>query len=548
MRWGRWYWLRVAILLLPALDACGDAALSPEEKTLRAAGFQTDAPALLDFFRRRTRNEANRARIVELVRQLGDKSFAIRERASSELTGYGPGAVEFLSGVLKDRDLEVARRAERCLRHIAENGSEAAVTIAAVRLVTRQRAPGVCEVLLVYLLHADDPLITEEVRAALGALALRDGQPEPSLVAALSDRTPARRAAAAEAFCRAGGIKVLPDLHKFLRDPDAGVRLRVALALAATGEKNAVPVLINLLAELPLDQAFLAEDALLRLADEQSPQIALNGTTGAQTRCRDVWSAWWRTHADRVDLTKLRQTGSGRILIAQWDNGQVGRIVEMDAQGRVLWQTEQLPWPLDAQVLPGNRLLLTEFYDNRVSERNAKGELLWEKALAENPVAAQRLPNGNTFIATRTRLLEVDRAGKELTSHLLAHALLAAQKCRDGSFACLTSEGTYLRLDAAGKEVNQFPAGAQNYCGFDVLPGGRVLIPQEGRNQVVEFSADGKTMWTAAIPRPISVARLANGNVLVACRDGQRVVELDVAGRIVREFKAGGYPWRARPR
>lgn len=543
-------WIRV--VWLPAvLIACGATlhdrhAEAEDEQTLRAAGFSTDEQTLLEFFRKRTLGDASRARISSLVRSLGDRSFAARERASAELARFGPAAVEYLKPALRDPDLEVARRAEQCLRRIAENGAEVAVAIAAARALARRKPAGACEVLLSYLPHADDALVGDEVRAALAALALRDGQPEPALAAALADQSPVRRAAAAEAFTRAEAAGLRPAIGKLLRDPEPAVRLRVALALAAAGEKEAVPVLIDLLVELALEQAFLAEDALLRIADEHAPQTALAGGTGAQQRCRDAWADWWRTHAAGADLGKLRQGRLGRILLTQWDNGQVGRVVELDGAGQVLWQTEALPWPLDVQVLPGNRLLLAEFYDNRVAERDFKGELLWHWQVPENPIAAQRLPGGHTFIATRSRLLEVDRAGKELYSYRLAHALLAAQKGRDGTFSCITAEGVYLRLDAAGKEVGQFPVEAQNYCGFEVLPGGRVLVPQEGKNQVVEFSADGKPVWVASVARPVSAARLPNGNVLVACRDGQRVVELDVAGRTVREFKAGGYPWRAR--
>lgn len=545
MSWLHLVWLTAAWAAFAA-SLPDPPAVPDDEQTLKAAGFSPGDQALLEFFRLRTLGDTGRARITALVRGLGDRSFAVRERASVDLARFGPAAVEYLRPALHDPDLEVARRAEQCLQRIAENGSEVAVAIAAVRVLARRKPAGACEVLLGYLPHADDVLAADEVRTALAALALRDGQPEPALAAALSDRAPVRRAAAAEAFTRAGAAGLRPAVAKLLRDPEPAVRLRVALALAASGEKDAVPVLIELLAELPLEQAFLAEDALLRVADANAPSAALGGATGAQQQCRDAWAAWWRTHAAAADLGKLRQGQLGRFLVTQWDNGQVGRVLELDGTGRVLWQTDPVPWPLDVQMLPGNRLLLAEFYDNRVAERNLKGELLWHQQLAENPIAAQRLPGGHTFIATRSRLLEVDRAGKELYSHRLAHALLAAQKCRDGSFACITAEGTYVRLDTAGKEVGQFPAGAQNYCGFEVLPSGRVLVPQEGKDQVVEFSAEGKPVWVASVTRPISAARLPSGNVLVACRDGQRIVELDVAGRIVREFKAGGYPWRAR--
>src|SRR5262249_59807718 len=116
-------------------------------------------------------------------------------------------------------------------------GRDAAGPGAPARPVPGRRPAGACEVLLGYLPHADDALVSDEVRAALAALALRDGQPEPALVAALADPAPLRRAGAAEAFCRANVTGLRPAVAKLLRDPEPVVRLRVALALAAAGEK-----------------------------------------------------------------------------------------------------------------------------------------------------------------------------------------------------------------------------------------------------------------------------------------------------------------------
>lgn len=543
---------RRVLWLLPFLIA---SALFPQEKpltsdetTLRAVGLSNDPAVLLDYFRKRTPGIDAEAVIAALINQLGAPSFALREQAQADLTRYGPSAVQALTAALKSPDLEIGSRAERCLRRIAESGSAVAVSIAAARELARVKAPGACEVLLAFLSPSGDPLVMDEVRLALAALAVRDGQPEPVLVAALTDKQSFRRAAAAEAILRAEAEALRPAVAKLLHDPEPAVRLRVGLALAAAGDKEAIPVLIELLTELPLEQAFPAEDLLLRLADEQAPPVALGRSGDPQAKIRDAWRAWWRSHASRVDLSKLREPRPERILVAQWDSGQQGRVLELDRQGKSLWQVDNVPWPLDAQLLPGNRLLLTEFYENRVTERNFKGEQLWHHAVGENPIAATRLPNGNTFIATRSTLLEVDRQGKQFYGHRIGHALLAAQKSRDGGFACITAEGSYLRLNPAGKEIRQFPVHAQNYCSFDLLPGGGVLVPQEGRNLVAEFSAEGKQVWSASVYRPVSAARLPNGHVLVASRDGKAVLELDVSGRNVREFKSTGYPWRARLR
>src|SRR5262245_37672197 len=117
MGWRRVVWL-LPLFLTPPLFSANDPPPSPDEQTLRAAGFATNAPALLDYFHKRTLSEVNRGEIATLIQQLGDKSFAVRERASAQLLRYGPGAVELLSAALKDRDLEVVARAERCLQRI----------------------------------------------------------------------------------------------------------------------------------------------------------------------------------------------------------------------------------------------------------------------------------------------------------------------------------------------------------------------------------------------------------------------------------------------
>jgi hypothetical protein len=52
---------------------------------------------------------------ASLIRLLGDKNFAVREKASQDLIGLGNAAVPSLEKAQKSSDLEVARRAERCL-------------------------------------------------------------------------------------------------------------------------------------------------------------------------------------------------------------------------------------------------------------------------------------------------------------------------------------------------------------------------------------------------------------------------------------------------
>jgi len=79
----------------------------------------------------------------------------------------------------------------------------------------------------------------------------------------------------------------------------------------------------------------------------------------------------------------------------------------------------------------------------------------------------------------------------------------------------------------------------------EVLPNGRVLLPQYSRSRVVEFDPEGREVWSAAVRRPTSVMRLPNGHTLVASRLGRRVVELDRTGKEVWSHTTAGLPIKA---
>src|SRR5439155_2508609 len=132
-------------------------------------------------------------------------------------------------------------------------------------------------VLLDYVPFAPDELVRQEVQLALDALAFDPtGKPDPALVAALKDSDPFKRAAATEALARsgpAGKALAVP----LLRDPHPRVRLQLVLALAEAGERDAVPVLIDLLGILSPDLAWSAQEPLLRLADESTSLPVVGG-------------------------------------------------------------------------------------------------------------------------------------------------------------------------------------------------------------------------------------------------------------------------------
>src|SRR5262249_5591516 len=147
-------------------------------------------------------------------------------------------------------DLEIRRRVRDCLETI-EQDKDTPLPLTAPRVVAVRKPAGAAETILAYLPFIEDETTADEIQTALNALAAIDGKSDPALVAALTDRVRARRAAAAVALCHSPTAEALPAVRKLLKDPEAPVRLQVALALAGAREREAVPVLIALLSELP---------------------------------------------------------------------------------------------------------------------------------------------------------------------------------------------------------------------------------------------------------------------------------------------------------
>src|SRR6516225_2219004 len=196
-------------LAIAAEEAAGD------ERVLKQAGIATDGPGLIDFFRQRTADVSDAERIKALVRQLGADKFKAREKASRQLVTLGPRARPYLQAAKNDPDPEIARRAQECLERIGEGATGATIS-AAVRVLARQKPAEAAAVLLGYLPTAEDESVAETIRHALETLAVRDGKAEPALLAALDDKAPLKRGAAAAALARAHAPDVMPQVRKLL--------------------------------------------------------------------------------------------------------------------------------------------------------------------------------------------------------------------------------------------------------------------------------------------------------------------------------------------
>jgi HEAT repeat protein len=494
----------------------------------------TDGKALLEALREHTPTDQTRQKVRDLLTRLGSDDFGKRETASHELFALGRIALPQLREVLMDKDAEVVRHAKLLVERIEREPAHH-LPLASLRLLGVRKPAGAVEALLAYFPHAEDEARSEEVRKSLTALALRDGKPHPALRQGLADARPKVRAVAAGALIEGGNSQGRAAVRKLLREDEPAIRLRLALALARAGEREGVSVLIDLLPLLSAAECGQAEEALYRLAGETAPEMPSPKQPDDQKKRRETWAAWWKVNAPRVDLRRVpARPLLGYTLICDGD-----RVLEVDRQGKTRWSIDSLGFPTDAWVLPGNRVLITEWNSSCVTERDEKGNILWKKdGLPQSAVYAQRLPNGNTFIAVKdSMVLEVNRAGKEIYKIDKIPGMQYAYRSRQGTIVCLTQQGQCLTLDTNGKQLRHFPIKYPivQRGGLDLLPDGRILIASEQAGKVMEYDNQGKLLHEWDVPQATTATGLPNGHLLVSSPNGNRVVELDRAGKVVWE-------------
>jgi HEAT repeat protein/outer membrane protein assembly factor BamB len=542
-----------AAVLLVAVRAADppDLDTAYAEKVLQDAKIGLDAADLLKYFRDRTLSDEEKLKLASKIKLLGDETFSVREQASADLVRAGRVVVPFLKAALNDTDLEVARRAERCLEEIASN-PDLVLAPAAARLLMARKPDGATETLMNYLPFVDDDNVELALLEAL-ARGVKGGKADAVLVKALKDKDAIKRGAAAFVLGRAE-----PEQAKLvaalLTDPDARVRFRAAAARARAADRDAVPVLTALVGDGPFPLAVQAEEMLYRIGGEQAPATSLRTDADSRRKARGVWEEWWKTNEKKVDLAKIdfEDALQGLNIVVLCDyKGKPGRVFEFRSDGKPRWEVDQgINCPADAQALPGGRVLIAEYQANQVSERERDGKVLWTRKVDRYATTCQRLPNGNTFIATYGEVMEISPKGDTVYSHKTRGGwgeIYRAQKLRNGNIVLVCGGNKVIELDATGKEVRVVPVqGTNPFACVEALPGGRYLVALYGAGKVVEVDGDGKVHWEVKVPSPSSAQRLPNGHTLVSSMDAKRVVEFDRDGKEVWHQDVEGRPFRVR--
>jgi HEAT repeat protein len=523
-----------------------------DDKLLQEHNVKTDGASLLAFLRERSLDEKERAQMTELVKQLGHNDFDKREAASQKFVARGRLSIPFLKAALNDNDAEIARRAQTCLDDI-NGGPGPALPAAAIRCVVRKKPDDAIDMLLRYIPFADDESVEDECLAALRALGLKDGKASDTVIAALKEKEPTRRGAAAYTVAAAKDKEQRQLAAKLLDDKEPGVRFRTVQGLLAARDPQALPVLLTFLRDGPTDYIWRAEDILIRLAGEKAPTTSYSNEQ-ERKKAYTAWSEWWNENEKKVDLAKIDEAPPflNLTLVCEMHGN---KIWEVDQNGKVRWTMDQLNCPRDAQILPGGRILITEVNDHKIREREiATKKILWEHDI-QDPSFARRLPNGNTFIADHQHCYEITPAGNKVFEYTPkdrgGEVLHSIDRRPNGNVVCMMMGGLVREVNREGKVVCEFDLsknGGGSWSGVQALPGNRYLTVEFNTGKVVEYDAAGKEQWRCTIQGASYALRLPNGRTMVCAFSGQRVVHVDRDGKVVWETKVNSQPWRARVR
>ena len=524
--------------------------LSPDEHILKAAGIATDGPGLLAYFRRRTPSEIEQAALKERAAQLGSGIFSVRVKATDDLIRAGRSALPWLREMAKKSDLETSRRAQYCMGVIEQN-TQAGLSATAARLLVERKPAGAAETLLAYLPFVDEASAEEDICHSIKRLALVDGKAIPQMEKALTDNAVKRRAAAAWIVGHSNDPRQRKLVAVHLSDETLEVRFLAASALLASRESSAVPALIGLLTGESTDFAWRAEDLLFRLAGENGPPIWLNTANDSNARqVQGAWQTWWKTNESKVDWKSLQldEQALGLTLIVENQRSDGGsRIYETDSMNQVRWQIK-ITNPIDAQWLPGGRLLIGDSRDSLLYEMDLRGNIGWKHA-GIAPTSLQRLPNGNTVVSTYQSIIELTREGKIIFTFATQGHTYHARKLPDGHYVWIDACGEIGEVDATGKLLAKTKLGSGLTWGsIERLRNGRYLVALGGIGKVQEVDMTGKIYWEKTVSNPNRAVRLANGNTLVASHGDQAIYEFDPNGNERWKHPCGGRPFAAQRR
>lgn len=214
-----------------------------------------------------------------------------------------------------------------------------------------------------------------------------------------------------------------------------------------------------------------------------------------------------------VPAVAAESGGGHRLMFFEYGKGP-NRLVELDAEGKMVWEHKPPSIAVIFEVLPnGNVLYAYGGKPTGVREITRKGEEVWNYVSAcPQVLGSRRLANGNTLVAEQgpCRAVEVNPKGEVVRTTPLTTSL----------------ESYHLQVRNIHKLAN-----------------GNILAAHEGEGAVREVDPTGRVVWEyTGVENAGDAQRLPNGNTLISCGTQKRVIEVTPEKKVVWEFGPADAP------
>lgn len=202
-----------------------------------------------------------------------------------------------------------------------------------------------------------------------------------------------------------------------------------------------------------------------------------------------------------------------RLLFTEYGKGP-NRFIELDGDGKVVWEFKPPSTTVIFQALPnGNILFGYGGSPTGVREITSRGETVFDYVSKSHQVfGCDRLSNGNTLVAEQEPCQAVE----------------------------VNSRGEIVHITPLTTHVKGFHLQVRN---VHKLANGNILAAHEGEGAVREVDPEGKVVWEyTGVQNTGEAQRLANGNTLICCGTQKRLIEVTPNKEIVWEFRAEDAP------
>ncbi len=473
-----------------------------------------------------------------LIEQLGDSRYTVREAAMRKLMRTPIYARQMLQDAANHEDREIGYRANIVLGQAEENYSR--ILHAVFQTVTRAKIQGLAEPILNSMPLCVRQHVIQSAHQALASTVNVDS--DLGLIQqSLHDENLAIQIAAIYLAAHAAFDDSQETFAELLKARDPQVRFAAAHALANHGDRRCLAALVELLDAEELSVRVNSVQALRALTGQRFNFVAY-AEQPARSASVKKWSDWIAARGDDAELKfppERVRVELGRTLICL---ATQGKVIELDASGRQIWEQGNLKYPWRAAGLHNGHRLVACYNGRCVREYDAQGKEIWKvEQLPGGPHSAERLENGHTLMACSdsNQIVEVDSGGKRVWAKTIDGRPVDARRMENGNtLVALQRAGKVVEIDPTGKEVWSL-TGLMGPNTVQRLDNGNLVISEVSTRRVAEHTVDGKVVWKAELKSSAYDAqRLADGTTIVA--EQGRISVYDRDGKVISTRTTNG--------